>query len=97
MHDNINLIIKNLSYNKDNNYMAILFNHNDVDKEIIVRLVYDYIEDDVIKGISSEELEEFLMNFMHIKNRRNFLNKFFKTIFDYAENQDSVTFPVRII
>ena len=97
MHDNINLIIKNLSYNKDNNYMTILFNHNDVDKEIIVRLDYDYIENDVIKGLSSEELQEFLMNFMYIKNRREFLNKFFKTIFDYAENQDSVKFPVRII
>nr|WP_314271560.1 hypothetical protein [uncultured Kingella sp.] len=97
MRSNINLIIKNLSYDKESGYIAMFLCQSNLDKKIIAKLIYTPVGDSMIKGISSEEFDDFLMQFMNIENRREFLNKFFKTIFDYAENQDSVKFPVRII
>ena len=97
MRSNINLIIKNLSYDKESSYITMFLCQSNLDKKIIAKLIYTPVGDGMIRGISSEEFDDFLMQFMHIENRREFLNKFFKTIFDYAENQDSVRFPVRII
>ena len=97
MRSNINLIIKNLSYDKESGYITMFLCQSNLDEKIIAKLIYTPVGDGMIRGISSEEFDDFLMQFMNIENRREFLNKFFKTIFDYAENQDSVKFPVRII
>ena len=97
MRSNINLIIKNLSYDKESGYITMFLCQSNLDKKIIAKLIYTPVGDGMIRGISSKEFDDFLMQFMNIGNRREFLNKFFKTIFDYAENQDSVKFPVRII
>lgn len=98
MHNNHSLSLNGINYNPDTNQVILYFSWNGVSYTIPAILVKTVIDDkNIIRAISSEEFSSFIMNFMNIENRSKKLNFLYEIIWNYAEKENKIQFPVRII
>ena len=97
MLDKQSLTVLDMEYDSLTHIMKIFILWNGIEHVISTELIQYISGNGRIRAFGSDEFSSFIMNFMNIEDRTKKIKNLYKIIWDYAENKDSVKFPVRII
>ena len=91
------LYLDKIIYHPTSHKVTLFFNWNGEKTILSAQITSSGTGDDLIRGIASEELSNFIMKFIHTKGFVSNLNKLFNIILNYADKNLFEDFPIQIM
>ena len=91
------LYLDKIIYHPTSHKVTLFFNWNGEKTILSAQIISSGTGNDLIRGIESEELSNFIMKFIHTEGFVSNLNKLFNIILNYADKNLFEDFPIQIM
>jgi len=91
------LYLDKIIYHPTSHKVTLFFNWNGEKTILSAQIISSGTGNDLIRGIASEELSNFIMKFIHTEGFVSNLNKLFNIILNYADKNLFEDFPIQIM